>query len=491
VSTAAAPSFRFEHTFADALPELCASWQPVKVAAANLVVLNEGLAAEIGLDADVLASHDGVDVLVGNAVPADARPVAQAYAGHQFGGWSPRLGDGRALLLGEIVGPDGNRRDLHLKGSGRTPFARGGDGRAVIGPMLREHLIGEAMFALGVPTTRALAVVATGEDVFRETALPGAVLARIASSHLRVGTFQYAASLGDVDVLRRLADHAIARHYPSAAHADDRYAALFAAVVDAQARLIAQWMQLGFVHGVMNTDNTTISGETIDYGPCAFIDTFDPAAVFSSIDHQGRYAFGNQPNIGQWNLARLAESMLSLFSTDTDAAVGTATDVLRTYGDRHVDAWIAGMLAKIGITDEREGDRAIVDELLHIAVEARLDHTRLYRSLADDLRGNLRAVVALAPGGERLDRWKERWRERLGSVDVTAVATAMDRVNPLYIPRNHLVEEALAAATGGDLGPYLRLLDVVMHPYDERPGFERYTEPAPESFAGYRTFCGT
>src|SRR4051812_9906298 len=334
--------------FATELPELAVRWQAEPAPTPRLLVLNEPLAAELGLDAAWLRSSDGIGLLTGTEVPEGAEPVAQAYAGHQFGGWVPRLGDGRALLLGELVDAGGRPRDLHLKGSGRTPFARGGDGLAAVGPMLREYVVSQAMHALRIPTTRALAVVATGRRVRRETVLPGAVLARVASSHLRVGSFQYAAATGDVELLRRLADVAIDRHHPAAAEADRPYLALFEAVVAVQAQLVARWMLVGFVHGVMNTDNMTISGETIDYGPCAFMDAFDPATVFSSIDHGGRYAYGNQPAIAQWNLARLAETLLPLIDPDTDAAVAAATAVLETFGDRWLGHWDHGLRAKLG-----------------------------------------------------------------------------------------------------------------------------------------------
>jgi uncharacterized protein YdiU (UPF0061 family) len=400
-------------------------------------------------------------VLFTGAVPDT---VALAYAGHQFGGYSPRLGDGRALLLGEL--PDG--RDLHLKGSGRTPFARGGDGKAPLGPMLREYVIGEAMHALGIPTTRALAVVTTGEQVARERGPePGAVLARVAASHVRVGTFQYAAATGDVDLLRRLADHAIARHHPGATdHLD-----LYERVIEAQAALVARWMLVGFVHGVMNTDNTTISGETIDYGPCAFLDAYDPATVYSSIDHGGRYAFGNQPGILQWNLARLGEALLPLFDEDQEVAVEKATTVLGTFAERYHRHHRAGLRAKLGLPDASD---ALVDGLLELLTTHKPDMTTFFRDLADHARGGPAPLA---------DPWIASWRA------AGPDAAAMDRVNPVYVPRNHLVEEALAAAVSGDLAPVRTLVDVLSRPFEARRGFERYAEPGPA--AGYVTFCGT
>jgi len=493
--TAPAAELALEATFARELPELTAAWAPSPVPAPELVVLNDSLAVELGLDPEQLRSPDGVALLAGAALPPGAEPVAQAYAGHQFGGLSPSLGDGRAVLLGELVDTEGRRRDLHLKGSGRTPFSRGGDGKAALGPMLREHLIGEAMHALGIPTTRALAVVTTGEPVLRETALPGAVLARVAASHLRVGTFQYAALHGGPELLRRLADYAIARHHPGAAGEPNPYLALFARVVDAQAELVARWMLVGFIHGVMNTDNTTISGETIDYGPCAFMDRFDLGTVFSSIDHGGRYAYGNQPRIAMWNLARLAEALLPLIDVRQDAAVDAATTVLQTFSPRYDALAGEGMRAKLGLPREADDTaaKALIDDLFSLLQEHAVDFTSVFRALAASLRGDTRAIPALVADGAVLDGWVGRWRDVVlaGGREPGAVADAMDRVNPRYIPRNHKVEEALAAATAGDPGPYRRLLDVLARPFDERPGLEGYADPAPPSDAPYRTFCGT
>jgi uncharacterized protein YdiU (UPF0061 family) len=476
-----------QRRFASELAELTVPWQAAEVREPQLLVLNEPLALELGLDPDWLRTAEGVRLLVGNAVPAGATPVAQGYAGHQFGGYAPRLGDGRALLLGEIVDAQGQLHDLHLKGSGRTPFARGGDGLAAVGPMLREYVVSEAMHALGIPTTRSLAVTATGRPVRRETTLPGAVLTRVASSHLRVGSFQYASASGDVELLRRLADHAVERHHPEAAGAAHPYRALFEHVVAAQARLVAQWMLVGFVHGVMNTDNMTISGETIDYGPCAFMEAFDPATVYSSIDQGGRYAFGNQPVVAQWNLARLAEALLPLIDAAEEQAVGLAVESLERFPGAYAAAWSAGMRAKLGL---REGlDDAVVaplvDELLPLLQAGHVDHTSFFRALADGARGDAQPVRRLFIDPPTIEDWMARWRA-LGPD-----AAAMDRVNPLYIPRNHLVEEALAAATDGDLGPVERLLEAVRDPYHVRPGLERYAAAAPPDFGVYRTFCGT
>ena len=494
MSITARPLLQFDNSYVRELEGLYATWEGEPVPDARLLALNEPLAAELGADAAALRTPGGVAVLAGARTPEGASPVAQAYAGHQFGGFQPRLGDGRALLLGEVIDIHGRRRDLHLKGSGRTPFARGGDGKAAVGPMLREYVIGEAMHALGIPTTRALAVVATGEDVVRETLLPGAVLARVAASHVRVGTFQYAATQGGQALVRRLADHAIARHHPHAAEAEHPYLAFFEAVVDAQASLVARWMLVGFIHGVMNTDNMTISGETIDYGPCAFMDAYDPATVFSSIDHGGRYAYANQPAVAQWNLARLAETLLPLLDADRDGAIAAASGVLESFPDRYDRCWLAGMRAKLGLADARPEDGELIEDLLVALQAQRVDFTSFFRSLSAAVRGDAAPVHALFPEPAALDAWAERWRERLASEasDPAAVAESMDRANPIYIPRNHRVEEALEAATDGDLGPFERLVDVLARPFDERPGLEAYAQPAPASFADeYCTFCGT
>ena len=482
MSTPVASPFVFENTYAHTVPALAVAWSAEVAPDPRLVILNRALAADLGADPDTLSASDGIAMLAGNLVPAGAEPVALAYAGHQFGSYSPRLGDGRALLIGEIVTPDGRRRDLHLKGSGRTPFARGGDGLAALGPMLREYVIAEAMHALGVPTTRALAVVTTGRTVHRDGPQPGAVLARVAASHIRVGTFQYAAATGDADLLRALTEHAIERHHPAARDTPNPALGLLDAVIGAQAELIARWMVLGFVHGVMNTDNMTISGETIDYGPCAFMDAVDPATVFSSIDHAGRYAYGNQPRVAQWNLARLAETLLPLIADDPEAAVGPATEVLDTFGERFSTAWHRAMRTRLGLSGERPGDREIAEDLITLLQERRLDLTSSLRSLSGHLRGDL----------STLGPWVERWRTRLEleGRPVHEIADDLDLVNPVYIPRNHLVEEALTAAATGDLGPFTTLVEVLSDPFTERPGRERYASAGPDA-PGYRTFCGT
>ncbi|WP_226345395.1 protein adenylyltransferase SelO [Agilicoccus flavus] len=483
-----ATPFRFEDTYARAVPALSLPWEAATAPDPVVRLLNADVAGELGVDPEALREPEGARLLTGT-VPDGVTTYAQAYSGHQFGMYSPRLGDGRAVLLGEVIDAAGRRRDLHLKGSGRTPFARGGDGKAVLGPMLREYVMGEAMHALGIPTTRALAVTTTGEQVFRDgRMLPGAVLARVASSHLRVGTFQFAAATGGPPLVRDLADHAIARHHPGAADASNPYLDLFARVVRAQAELVARWMLVGFVHGVMNTDNMTISGETIDYGPCAFVDAADPAAVFSSIDHGGRYAYGQQPAVAQWNLARLAETLLPLVDTDEQAAVEAATGVLTAFAPAYDEAVSRGMAAKLGVAPG-ESTRALVTDLLPLLAEGRVDHTGFFRALA---AGDARTLF---PAGltDRFDAWAAR-REALlrgGGTDGESVAAAMNRVNPVYIPRNHRVEEALEAAVGGDLDPVQRLVDAVSHPFDERPEYADLAGPAPADAMPHVTYCGT
>lgn len=487
MSAAQSTTVLWDSQFARDLPELAVAWRAAEAPEPRLLALNEPLATQLGLDPTWLASPAGLRLLVGAEVPDAVTPVAQAYSGHQFGGYTPRLGDGRALLLGELTDSDGRRRDLHLKGSGRTPFARGGDGLAAVGPMLREYVVSESMHALGIPTTRALAVVATGAQVWRETALPGAVLARVASSHLRVGSFQYAAASGDLDLVRRLADHAIARHYPAAADAEKPYLALFDAVVAAQAALVARWMLVGFIHGVMNTDNMTISGETIDYGPCAFMESYDPATVYSSIDHAGRYAYANQPIVAQWNLARFAETLLPLISDDQQRAVEVAVESLGKFTANYEAAWVSGMRAKLGVATDVDDVTvtSLANDLLAQLAQSRVDYTSFFRHLAEAARGDAEPARGLFVDLAGVDAWLTRWRA------LDPDADAMDRVNPVYIPRNHLVEEALAAATSGDVGPLNRLLEAISSPFDERPDLDRYAAPAPDDFGPYQTFCGT
>jgi uncharacterized protein YdiU (UPF0061 family) len=464
----------FDHSYARDLPGTFLRVAPDPAPAPRLLILNRALAADLGLE---IGEDEARDWFSGAALPPGADPIAQAYAGHQFGGFSPQLGDGRAHLLGEILTPEGRRFDLQLKGSGRTPFSRGGDGKAAVGPMLREYLISEFMAAAGVPTTRSLAVVATGEEIWRETKLPGAVLARVAASHLRVGTFQFFAARGDRATVRALADHAIARHYPDLASAENPHLALLDAVIDRQARLIAEWMGLGFVHGVMNTDNMAISGETIDYGPCAFMEGYAPGAVFSSIDQQGRYAYRNQPLILGWNLARLAEALLPLLHPDPDRAVDLANDRLAGIAPRYRAAWLAVMRRKLGLIGEEAGDAPLADDLM-TAMEG-ADWTLTFRRLGDD--AGLRALCA---DFTRMAAWLPRWRARAGAGADARIACS----NPAVIPRNHKVEEALAAATAGDMAPFHALLAAVRQPLAEA---EPFMLPAPTGFGPYVTFCGT
>jgi uncharacterized protein YdiU (UPF0061 family) len=501
--------FTFDNSYATELPGFYAPWKGAQAPDPRVVQLNAVLATELGLDPAALATPRGAAVLAGSEVPEGAFPLAQAYAGHQFGRFVPQLGDGRALLIGELIDDQGVRRDVQLKGSGRTPFSRGGDGKAVLGPVLREYLIGEAMHALGIPTTRALAAVTTGEPVMRQGPEPGAVLARVASSHLRVGTFQFFAARGDTDKVRQLADYAMRRHFPELVEADDRYVEFLRAVGHRQATLIAHWMSVGFVHGVMNTDNMTISGETLDYGPCAFLDHFDPGAVFSSIDHQGRYAYANQPTIARWNLARLAETLLPLFEEgDQEPVIARLTEVVEGFAGRYQIAWLEATRRKLGLchgegvalagpaaqAKEAGADQALVDDLLALMYTHKVDFTQLFRALADALRGNRGRLDSLVEDRSVWDAWLARWRERAASGGVAAaeVADGMDRVNPVYIPRNHKVEEALQAASrDSNFTPFQRLLGVLQDPFERRPGLESYEGPAPEHFGPYVTFCGT
>jgi uncharacterized protein YdiU (UPF0061 family) len=491
--------FAFDNTYARLPKHFYARLDPTPVAAPRIVKVNVELARALGLDANALTSEHGVEILAGNRVADGAEPIALAYAGHQFGHFVPQLGDGRANLLGELVSPEGQRYDIQLKGSGRTPFSRGGDGRAALGPVLREYIVSEAMAALGVPTTRALAAVTSGERVLRDTVLPGAVLTRVAASHLRVGTFQYFAAQGDVEGLRMLADYAIARHYPEAAQAAEPYRALLEGVIARQAQLMAQWMLLGFIHGVMNTDNTSISGETIDYGPCAFMEEYDPAKVYSSIDHGGRYAYGNQPRVALWNLARLAESLLPVLAQESggeEAGLVAANEALSAFMPQFEAARGAGLRRKLGFAVEREGDAALAENLLQCMVVNRADFTLTFRRLCDAAAGPRgdAGVRALFADPEAYDGWVPGWRRRLEeeSVDGQARAAAMRRVNPEFIPRNHVVEAALEAANlRQDFQPFEDLLAVISRPYDERPELEKYSTPARPEERVLQTFCGT
>ncbi len=484
-----AAGWRFDNSYARLPPGLFTRSTPVPVRRPGIVFLNEPFATRLGLDAAALAGPDGAAIFAGNAIPPGADPIAQAYAGHQFGHFT-NLGDGRAILLGEQIAPDGSRHDIQLKGAGRTRYSRGGDGRAALGPMLREVLISEALHALGIPTTRSLAVASTGEAVLREEALPGAILVRVAASHIRVGTFQYAAAVGDPTLLPALLAHAISRHDPGLAEADEPALAFLEAVIDRQAALIARWMQVGFIHGVMNTDNMAVSGETIDYGPCAFLDAYDPTTVFSSIDRQGRYAWANQPGIAHWNLARLAESLLSTLPGDEEAALDRISTVLATFPARFAEHALAGWRAKLGMLTEEEGDQALVTSLLAAMEGIGADFTATFSGLA----AAAEAPAAFPPfdAGPLAD-WRAAWRARLGrqSQPLADARALMRRTNPLVIPRNHRVEEALAAAATGEMAPFEKLLDAIAHPFDDTPASFPYRDGPPPGCGPYKTFCGT
>ncbi len=471
--------WRFDNSYAR-LPEvLFARQNPEPVAKPGLAVLNRPLAESMGLDAEAL--ENAAEIFAGNALPIGAEPIAQAYAGHQYGHFT-MLGDGRAILLGEHLTPGGLRLDVQLKGSGRTPFSRRGDGRAALGPMLREYIVSEAMQGLGIPTTRSLAVASTGESVYRDSALPGAVLTRIAASHIRVGTFEYVAATGNLEALRILADHTLHRHYAELTEAVEPHRALLEAVIDRQANLIARWMLVGFVHGVMNTDNMALSGETIDYGPCAFMDVYDPETVFSSIDRQGRYAYGNQPRIAHWNLARLAEAFVPLLADEENRGVEIAKEVLGIFPERFEAAWIQGMRAKLGLFNTEAGDVELARRLLEWMAEERRDFTNTFR--------------ALNPLAESSDigTWHLEWKARLGRQEesLEQARDLMRRSNPAVIPRNHRVEEALEAASErGDLSPMHRLLEALCNPYEDGSEKAAFREPAPEGGLPYVTYCGT
>jgi uncharacterized protein YdiU (UPF0061 family) len=491
--------FGFTNSYSRLPERFYARLNPTPVAAPRLVKLNVELARDLRLDPEALASPEGIEVLAGNRVAEGSEPLAIAYAGHQFGHFVPQLGDGRANLLGEVIGRDGVRYDIQLKGSGPTPFSRRGDGRATLGPVLREYIVSEAMAALGVPSTRALAAVTTGEQVIRETALPGAVLTRVAGSHLRVGTFEYVAARGDAEGTRTLADYAIARHYPEAAHAKRPYRAFLDGVVKRQAHLVAQWMLLGFIHGVLNTDNTSISGETIDYGPCAFMEAYDPDTVFSSIDRQGRYAYGNQSNIMLWNLTRLAEALLPVLAQEEgseDTALASAREALTAFPSKYEAAHMAGLRRKLGLFTDRDGDLALAQDLLTRMAANRADFTLMFRSLCDVAAGTHRGaeVRALFVDPAAYDTWAAAWRQRLDEETTSAQerAAEMRRVNPAFIPRNHLVHAALEAAVERqDFQLFEEMLTVVSRPYEERPGLERYGMPARQEERVQATFCGT
>ncbi|WP_158737294.1 YdiU family protein [Alteribacillus sp. YIM 98480] len=480
--------WNFDNSYARLPESFFKNIEPVPVHSPELVILNKSFAKSLGLNEKNLQSKEGIEVLAGNQVPEGALPIAQAYAGHQFGHFT-MLGDGRAVLLGEQITPSQERIDIQLKGSGRTPFSRGGDGRATLGPMLREYIISEAMHALGIPTNRSLSVVTTGESVIRETILPGAILTRAAASHLRIGTFEYAAKWGSIEEIRILADYAIKRHFPEMEDNEDRYLSLFQEVVERQAALIAKWQLVGFIHGVMNTDNMTISGETIDYGPCAFMDEYDPATVFSSIDMQGRYAYQNQPAIGQWNLARFAETLLPLLHEKQEHAVELAQEALSMYEHLYHSHWLAGMREKLGIQNEEEEDKPLIEDLLRIMEKHHADFTNTFRALTLD-----KLEDTPMNGTTEFTHWYEQWQKRLTRQEnsTTSAYQLMKNSNPALIPRNHRVEEALEAAVNkGDYSVMEQFMDVLSNPYAYSSLQEEYTKLPEPSNRPYVTYCGT
>jgi serine/tyrosine/threonine adenylyltransferase len=488
----------FEHSYARELVGCYAECLPTPVPAPELLYWNSALAAELGITLDGRDTATLAHIFSGNRLPTTARPIAQAYAGHQFGQFSPQLGDGRALLIGEIIDTQQQRRDIAFKGSGRTPFSRRGDGKAAIGPMLREALIGEAMHALGISTTRALAVVATGETIYRETPLPGAILTRVAASHLRVGTFEYFAARGEIESLKQLADYTLKRHMPDVREHPDRYQHLCWEVARRQARLVAQWMGVGFIHGVMNTDNMALSGETLDFGPCAFMESYHPATVFSSIDHHGRYAYGNQPNIAHWNLARFCETLLPLIHPDQHQAIILATKVVNAFPELFQQQWLRVARAKLGICDRAQNDQTdltLASQWLELLQQNNADYTLAWRYLANAAEGNEIPLRNLLSDPAPLTTWLNQWRERytLDNQEPSARATAIRQANPWIIPRNHRVEETLsAAAQYGDMAPFQRLLGALQQPYIESPAHADLAAPAPPSVtSSYKTFCGT
>lgn len=489
-------TIQFDNSYARLPSAFYAEATPAPAPEPSFLAINEDLANELGIDFEWLSSEAGLDLLSGKTRPEGATIIAAAYAGHQFGNFVPQLGDGRAALLGEVIDFNGIRKDIQLKGSGRTAFSRGGDGKAAIGPVLREYIVSEAMHKLGIPTTRALAAVLTGEDVARETLLPGAVLTRVAASHIRVGTFQFFYAREDISSLKTLADYVIERHYPSCASASNRYGALLESVIKRQAELIAQWMMVGFIHGVMNTDNMSISGETIDYGPCAFMDFFDPKTVYSAIDQMGRYAYGNQPGIGQWNLSVLAQSLLPILDEDTDKAVEVAKAALDIYPSAFQSAYEKGLRAKLGLAVEDAGDLALWQDLLKHLSDQEVDFTQFFRTLSKipkEAGPEDEMLQALVGGPSMFGMWLLAWRARLNSETRSDAErqTAMLAVNPAYIPRNHLVEEALEQAEKGNMAFADKLMEVLAEPFEERQGFERYLlAPKPEEVI-QNTFCGT
>jgi len=482
----------FDNSFARLGDAFYARCDARKVGSPTLIRVNRGLAEELGIDPDRLDSGEGLAVLSGNERAEGSEPLAMVYAGHQFGGFAGQLGDGRALLLGEVVDCDGVRRDIQLKGSGQTPFSRRGDGKSALGPVLREYIVSEAMHALRVPTTRALAAVATNEPVRRETLEPGGVFTRVARSHIRVGTFEWFAARRDNDSLRALADYVIERHYLDAQEADNPYLAMLEGVIERQAELIAHWMQLGFIHGVMNTDNTNVSGETIDFGPCAFMDDYHPEKVFSSIDHQGRYAFNNQSPIAQWNLARLAETLLPLIDANTENALTLAREALERFPRVHQKALMKRFAAKIGLREGSQEDWALAQSLLSAMTDGRADFTLTFRHLANALEsGDDSPVTQLFDCPKAVESWLQTWRASLKEEDRKAAIALMRQSNPVFIPRNHRVEEAILAAYQGDFAPFHKLVEILKRPFDDQPEHADYeAAPKPDQVVK-ATFCGT
>lgn len=481
----------FENSYSSTLPQyFYTKMKASPVSSPELIKVNLKLARELGLNLDEEKPEHLAQLFSGNQLPANAESIAQAYSGHQFGSFNPTLGDGRALLLGDIKSPDGCTYDIQLKGSGPTNYSRGGDGRSAIGPVIREYIISEAMHRLGVPTTRALAAVHSGDKVFRRQVTPGGVFTRVARSHVRVGTFEYFSHHHSLKDVQALADFVIAKLYPQTSNAENPYTAFFKNVVIGQANLVASWDQLGFIHGVMNTDNTSISCETIDYGPCAFMDYYSPDTVFSSIDRQGRYAFNNQARIAQWNLARLAECLLPLFDDNQDIAVSKAEELLGAFSNTYTSSWFDGMHRKLGINDVKAQleaqDMSLIDEFLSELQQHSLDYTGVFRALSKSLDSQVECT-------ELSSQWQQKWKQCLNNqgIDLEQVASDMNSINPIYIPRNHIVEEAIAAAEASDYRPFKQLVDILDEPYTETEGLDRFAQPSPKDAPKYQTFCGT
>ncbi len=484
----------FDNTYAEQMQGFYTPCHSANAPSPTLIKFNYELAAQLGLPLNSLSETELAAIFSGNHSPDGAFPIAQVYAGHQFGGFSQQLGDGRALLLGEVIDAQGQRFDIQLKGSGRTPYSRGGDGKAALGPVLREYIVSEAMYALGIPTTRALAAVTTGEQVMRTEPLPGGVFTRVAASHIRIGTFQYFAARQETEHIQKLADYTIERHYPHLKEAENPYLEMFAAICDTQASLVAQWVLMGFIHGVMNTDNMTVSGETIDYGPCAFMDDYNPATVFSSIDRHGRYAYQNQPSIAQWNLARLAEAILPLFGKDTEKNISHATEILENFPDIYTQYWLAGMRKKLGLYTMREDDLSLANDLLASMEGQQVDYTLLFRQLSDVLNDDEQPTCNLFKDASDFRQWIIQWKERINHEpqSISDCVQSMNQVNPLYIPRNHKVEEALEAAVNeADYSKFELLVTTLNNPFERQDGKEAYSQPAPDNFGPYKTFCGT